>query len=204
MTYFKWRRPVGLKAADPFHSWLLLWLPALYILGYLGFAYNLGLPSTLVIGLVFINSMRVGVEEELMFRGILFQGLLPRFDIWPAIGLTTFLYGSAHLLNGFLTGDFSAALFQSLQAFMIGLMLLAIRLRTKSLYPAIAIHALWNFAIFTLSVAGGLVQGSAPAGADPSFIQQLAVGILVPLSLFLYGLWLLRGIGQKEKEQLLS
>jgi len=80
VTFLKWKQPVGLKAAKPFRSWLLLWLPVLIALGYLAFAFTLGLPSILVMFFVLLNSVRVGIEEELMFRGILFYGMLSRLS----------------------------------------------------------------------------------------------------------------------------
>ena len=139
-----------------------------------------------------------------MFRGILFMGLLSRLNIWPAIWVTILVYGSVHLLNGFLTGNFSAALLQALLAGMIGVMLMALRLRTKSLYPAMVIHGLYNFAVFTFGIAAGLARGPTQNVAEPSFLQQFLLSASIPLSLFLYGLWLLRGIGKKEKAEVLS
>jgi membrane protease YdiL (CAAX protease family) len=105
--YLRWQREVGLQPAASLRRWLLLWLPALFILGYLGFAVFLGFPPTSVVLLVLINTLIVGVEEELMVRGILLQGWLSRLNIWPAILLTSLLLGAVHAVNGFLTGDFT-------------------------------------------------------------------------------------------------
>jgi membrane protease YdiL (CAAX protease family) len=205
VVYLRWQRAVGLNAAQPARSWLTLWLPALFILCLLGFGLLLGLPPTQVIIVVLINTLLVGVSEELMFRGIVFQGALSRFKIWPAIWITAVLFGSVHALNGFMTGDFGAALAQTLQATLSGIWLQAIRLRTKSLYPAMLIHGLWDFALFILgnAVAASLTERSLDA-AEPSLAQQFAVAIVAALPLFLYGLWLLRGIGQKSKAELLA
>jgi membrane protease YdiL (CAAX protease family) len=158
-----------------------------------------------VILFVLMNTLLVGVSEELMFRGIVFQGVLSRFKIWPAIWMTAMLFGSVHALNGFMTGDFGAALAQTLQATLSGIWLQAIRLRTKSLYPAMLIHGLWDFALFILAnaIAASLADRSLSA-AEPSLAQQFAVAIVAALPLFLYGLWLLRGIGQKDRAELLA
>jgi len=88
-----------------------------------------------------------------MFRGILFQGLLSSFNIWPAILLTSLLFGSVHLSNVFITGDFVDAMIQVLQATLGGIWFLALRLRTRSVYPAMLMHGLWDFAIFLASQA---------------------------------------------------
>jgi len=113
--------------------------------------------------------------------------------------VTTLVYGSVHLLNGFLTGNFSAALFQALQATLIGLMLIAIRLRTKSIYPAMVTHGLYNFAVFTLGIAAGSAPGPTQNVAGPPLLPQFLPSVLIPLSLFVYGLWLLRGIGKQSR-----
>ncbi|NTU78416.1 MAG: CPBP family intramembrane metalloprotease [Chloroflexales bacterium] len=195
--FFKWQRRVGLKPAAPPSSWLVIWPAALLILLFLGVALATGLPSTTVVLFVLINTLLVGVHEELMCRGILFQGLLPSLAVWPAILLTSFLFGAIHAFNGFLTGDFAGALSQAGAATLSGIWLLAVRLRTRSIYPAMLIHGLWDFAIFIMGLS--VTAGAATAGSsNPLF------GLLIPLPLALYGLWLLRGIGKQSKEEVLA
>jgi membrane protease YdiL (CAAX protease family) len=206
IAYFKWnKRELGLKAAQ---NWHLLWLPALFVLAFLGAAIALGLPPAQMVIFALINSLLVGVSEELMFRGIMFRGALaqPQFKIWPAIWLTAIVFGAIHALNGFMTGDFVAALVQALAATMSGLWVHAIRLRTKSLYPAMLIHGLWDFALFVFvtSIAAMGATAAAQGPVEPTLAQKLVIPLLMPLPLFLYGLWLLRGIGQQDKEALLS
>lgn len=204
VLYLRWPRPVGLKAAEPARSWLLLWLPLLIILLLLGFAAIVGLPPTTVVLLVLINTLIVGVEEELMFRGILLTGLLSRLNIWPMILLSSLLFGSVHALNGFITGNFTAAFIQALQATLSGVWLMSVRLRTRSIYPAMLIHGLWDFSVFLLGRAAAGSRMPDAAAASLPLTQQLMFGILVPLPLFLYGLWLLRGIGKQTKAEILG
>jgi hypothetical protein len=115
------------------------------------------------------------------------------------------LFGSVHAVNGFLTGDFAASLLQALQATLTGVWLQSLRLRTKSIHPAMLVHGLWDCAIFILNLA--VINASGGAGGGPSnspFMQQFIFAVLMPMPLFLYGLWLLRGIGKKDKAELLS
>lgn len=209
VSYSRWdKRELGLKASQ---NWRILWFPVLFVLAFMGTAVAVGLPATRVVVFALINSLLVGISEELMFRGIIFRGLLmqPRIGIWPAIWITAFLFGGVHSLNGFMTGDFLSALAQALAAIMSGIWLHAIRLRTKSLYPAMLIHGLWDFSIFVFATslaATSLASGGATEQntVQPTLIQQLFQPLVLPLPLFLYGLWLLRGIGHKGKAEALS
>lgn len=203
VLYVRWQREVALKPAEPPGSWRLLWLPALLIAVFLLFAVLFGLPPISVIMFVLINTLLVGISEELMFRGIVFQGLLSRITIWPAIIITSALFGAVHAFNGFITGDFGAAFNQALAASLSGIWLLAVRLRTRSLYPAIVIHWLWDFAVFLFGLAVAS-QGAAPGGLAPSPIQRLFGSIAFVIPLVIYGLWLLRNVGKQTKDEVLA
>jgi uncharacterized protein len=178
------RRALGLQAPAP-HSWRLLWLPLAYACAMLALDAANGWPAPRVLLFVAINTALVGLSEELMFRGVLFAGCRARLALWPAMLLSSALFGAAHALNVLATGQLEAALLQSACAFLQGFGYLAIRLRTGSLWPVALVHALWDFSL----VAGLLAPrtGEAPAGA------VLLGPLLVALPMFLYGLFLMRG-----------
>lgn len=191
---------VGLNRAPPAASWRLAWLPMLYVLGAISFAVYSGLPPLLTLGIVFINCLFVGFSEELMLRGAVLQAFRHAVPIWPAVLATSLIFGAMHSLNVFITGDLQAALIQSTAAFLSGLLFIALRLRSGSLWLPIAVHALWDFATFTLAgAAHGLSQGNpsveAAPGTEASGLVQL-VPILVVLPNAIYGLWLMRNIGR--------
>jgi membrane protease YdiL (CAAX protease family) len=98
-----WQRwdDVGLKTAPVAGSLRLLWLPALYIAAFLVLGAIQGLPPLAVITFVLINTFFVGLSEELMFRGVLLQALRHSMAIWPAILVTSLLFGGIHSLNVF-------------------------------------------------------------------------------------------------------
>ncbi|HSQ07083.1 MAG TPA: CPBP family intramembrane glutamic endopeptidase [Chromatiaceae bacterium] len=189
-----WQRwdDVGLKTAPAAGSLRLLWLPALYIAGFLVLGVLLGLPPIAVIFFVLVNTFFVGLSEELMFRGILLQALRHRMAIWPAILVTSLLFGAVHSLNVFATGHLLTAVVQSGAALLSGLLFIAIRLRTGSLWPAIVVHGLWDFGVFTMGAAGGAPAG--PATAPTSF--QTFAPVLLVLPTALYALWLLRHVAR--------
>ena len=188
----RWR-DVGLCKPVSGRSLILAWLPMIYIVGGLGFALALGLPPASVWLWILLNTFLVGFSEELMFRGALLQAFRRTVSIWPAVLLTSLLFGAVHSLNVFMTGDLRSALFQSTAALLSGIFFIALRLRTGSLWPCIIVHGLWDFATFTLLVstdAESLGGSGAPTGL------MMFVPILFVLPNALYGLWLMRNIGK--------
>ena len=135
-----------------------------------------------------------------MFRGVLLQAFRHTVTIWPAVFLTSVAFGAIHSLNVFVTGDLKAALIQSSAAFLSGLMFIALRLRTGSLWPPIIVHALWDFATFTLGAAGhGVAHGNLPAEAaslPAASGPSVYLPILMVLPNAIYGLWLMRNISR--------
>jgi hypothetical protein len=183
VAYFKWWKETGLKWVDNNRSLLLLWLPALAIIINLA----LGLPANTTGGrvllIVLVNTLLVGISEELMFRGILLHGARSRYRFWTAILIVSILFGLIHALNGFITGDFGAALFQSVTAFSSGLMYMGLRLRQNSLLPVMLVHGLWDFSVFS---------------AGQTTMAIALVSIVFVIIFFFYGIWLIRGYRREE------
>lgn len=191
---FRWH-DVGLAAPKPARSLLLMWFPLAYVAVFFVMAASEGMPSASVIGFLLLNTLLVGISEELMFRGVLFRALHTALRIWPAILLTSLAFGGVHLLNVFITGDLAGAAVQALNAGLSSLVFFAILLRTGSIIPAIIYHILWDFATF-LVTAG---DTGAPA-AVPQAVAYL-VPLLFVLPNALVALYLLRNIGKTEAAQ---
>lgn len=190
-------RDVGLNKLASGRSLLLTWLPLLYIVVGLGLAVALGMPPADVLLWVLLNTFLVGLSEELMFRGVLLQAFRHTVSIWPAVWLTTLAFGAIHTLNVFLTGDLRTASIQSAAAALSGLLFIALRLRTGSLWPCIVVHGLWDFATFTIAVSRG--GGSQVSSGDPTTMMTF-MPILLVLPNGLYGLWLMRHISRTNAQ----
>jgi hypothetical protein len=195
---------VGLNRGADARGWRLVWLPMLYVLAALGLSGAIGLPPVPMLLVILVNCLFVGFSEELMFRGTLLQAFRHAVPIWPAVLLTSFAFGSIHVLNVFVTGELGPALLQASAAFLSGLMFIALRLRTGSLWPPILVHALWDFATFTVAATSG---GNASHGTLPAEASLPATGaftallqVLIVLPNAVYGLWLMRGIDRTHKE----
>lgn len=193
---------VGLTRGASLRAWRLVWLPALYIAGALAVAAAAGLPPAGVMGIILVNTLFVGFSEELMFRGVLLQAFRRSVPVWGAVMLTSVAFGAVHSLNVFVTGDLAAALIQSTAAFMSGLVFIALRLRTGSLWPPVILHGLWDFATFLLGAAGAQGGGTQGGGTDVAVVSGWAMflPVLVVLPNAIYGLWLMRRIGTTHRD----
>ena len=172
-------------APRPASSLRVLWFPALYLLFFALLPAVLGLPPAGTLLFIALNTALIGLSEEWMFRGVLFQGLRSRLAMWPAILLTSLLFGTVHVLNVITTGQLAEAVVQAVAAFMSGMVLLALLIRTPIVY-----HALWDFGTFVTSAT------SPKTGGPADFAQgwTWTLPILIVLPNFLYGLFLLRKV----------
>jgi membrane protease YdiL (CAAX protease family) len=166
-------------------SILLLWFPALYLVAFGLLADQIGLPPSDTMVFVALNTALVGLSEEWMFRGVLFQALRSRLALWPALLITSALFGSVHILNVFVTGQLFAAGIQAVAAFMSGLLFMALLLRTGSLWVPVVYHALWDFGTF-------MVSAGNPANGNTTADLGLGWNWAMVLPNFLYAIYLLR------------
>jgi membrane protease YdiL (CAAX protease family) len=190
---------IGLNAPRSLRSLRVLWFPGLYLAGFLGLAMYAGFPPRSVLLVILANTALAGISEELACRGVLYKGLRATLSVWPSILLSSLLFGAVHVLNGLATGDFVASSVQAVAAFMTGIAFMGIRIRTGSLYPAIVVHALWDFLLIAavtgmMARFGGEAAAAANAGSVPPQLLILPVAVILPN--FLYGLYLLRRAGR--------
>lgn len=169
----------------------VIWFPILTLLPFYAIALAIGLPPGRTMLFLAINTALIALSEEWMFRGILFRALGTRLRVWPAVLLTSVLFGAVHVLNAFALGDIALASAQAVAAMMTGLLLIALMLRTGSIWTAVVFHMVWNFGI--LLVAHETAQYPLPDGPLP--LSAYLVPMLVVLPNLLYGLILLRKIG---------
>ena len=197
LAVLMWRRGwLAAFRAPPARSLLLLWVPSLYILFFVVGMLACEPPAPSFVLYVAINTLLVGFSEEVMFRGLLFPALRSRIRIWPAIWLTSAIFGVAHVANVLATGALTMAMAQAVAATMSGLVFMAILLRTGSLWPCILFHAAWDFSLF-------LLQGSAAEmGTQPDPTEIAPVYFLAPILFILpnalYALWLMRRAGKER------
>lgn len=191
--FFGWS-DIGLNAPVSARSLLILWLPAVFILLMAAGIVVIGPPPIRATGFILVNTLLVGISEEVMFRGILFQALRSRLSIWPAIGITSLLFGAIHILNISWLGGISLAMLQAGAAFSTGMLLMAVRVRTRSLDPAIILHAAWDFCAVMLTASPQVAMPERPE-VDATTLPIAGAYALITL---IYALFLLRHASRLE------
>jgi membrane protease YdiL (CAAX protease family) len=185
-----WWGQMGLTGPRPATSLALLWLPLVFIANFAFAATSAPWPPASVIAMVAINTLMVGASEELAFRGMLWSQVRDRLPFWSGFALVSALFGSVHLLNGFITGDWAGGAIQAFNAAITGALFLALRIRTGSLLVLILLHALWDFMLFFASASDG-PAGAAPA-APPGMMTELTTIAIIAVPMGLYALFLVR------------
>jgi membrane protease YdiL (CAAX protease family) len=171
-------------------QWGLLWFPALFASMFLAGAFIIAPPAPSKVGWLLLNTLMVGLSEELMFRGIVLRALLARTSLLVSLIVTSVLFGSVHVLNVFVTGELLPAAIQAVAAGFSGLLFAALVVRTGSLIPAIVLHGFWDFSVFMFSIAAK-AKDAGISEPVTSLWQGLAPIALV-LPNLLYALFLLR------------
>lgn len=149
--------------------------------------------GTIIINFIIllIHSLLVGIAEEGLFRGILFNEL---FDLWGRNSLKGFylatvvsaiLFGGSHLTNLIKGASFSGVLMQIISAGISGLLYCAIYYRFNNLWVPIFLHGLNDIIGFTQSgMLSGVVSSSEIVTGYNSFALIMSV-VELSIALFL-------------------
>lgn len=131
-----------------------------------------------LLGLYILYVIAIALVEEFVFRGVLLFLLLDvfrrqRLKYFLAALVSSLVFSLFHITNIFVGADISGVLLQVVYTFLIGGMLSVTALKTKSVWPCVIIHAVFNF--------GGLLTEKIADGTpwDLSFwILTISCGIL--------------------------
>jgi membrane protease YdiL (CAAX protease family) len=119
-----------------------------------------------------------GFSEELAFRGVFLRLLRPR-GVWPAVIISSAMFGLMHLSNLALGSPWYSVLLQVTFSAMAGFGYAAMRLRTGSLWIPILLHTVYDLT-FRL---GNVEPGSA---------YQYAIFMLHGVGWLIYAIVILR------------
>ena len=146
---------LGLKKSDQ-GGLKFIWLPVAYTMLLVLVAMSMMNSKSLPLGdvfefhelsLLFLISCLVGFNEEVIFRGFVFSGLLTKLNPLLTVTLCGVIFGLFHFVNLISGQAFEVTLSQVLQAGSMGFMYAALRLRLGSIWPLILLHGLWDFSV---------------------------------------------------------
>lgn len=199
MLLFRWN---DLRFVRPHSLFKVMWFPSLYLLAFIAGISFLGWPPAAMIVMVAINTAFVGFSEETMFRGVIFRALEETMAIWPAIILTSVLFGGVHILNVFITGELLASVAQAVAAALSGLVFIAIVIRTGSIWPAIVYHALWDCLLFlAMNASNAAALQDATDVSDPAPGMAMILPVLFNLPNIIFAFVMLRNVGKRRDER---
>lgn len=174
----RWWSRVGFTPVSQWRELRLYWLPVLLLAVPLVAGIK-PLAQSAVLVLV-IGYVATAVFEETLWRGLVLEILRP-LGVWPAVLGSSLLFGLGHLSNAALRGFSVLILLQAFGAAVQGIGLAALRVRTNTIWPLIAVHALHDLS---------LQLGTLPIAAVEAPISTV---------LAVYGIYLLRG-GRAEPD----
>lgn len=134
--------------------------------------------------------LAIGVFEEVLFRGLVFGGLLAHWGgtkkgLALAAVLSSLLFGVAHVIRPFIDGDVAStasllqALGKSVQTGILGFAFAAVYVKTKSIAPAAIAHAAFDFIAELPTVVFSETLSAEYVSSDPSVAGSAAIGYLV-------------------------
>ena len=142
----------------------------------------------------FILCITIGLFEESLFRGVVFQGILRKTGntykgIWVAIIISSIIFGAVHVYT-YIVGEsydltgIIESIGKTLQTGAIGVLLAAVYLKTKNLWATALVHTLNDFFLmqaimFTNNTLGNYVTGGTD-GVRTIIIYVVQVLLYVP------------------------
>lgn len=129
---------------------------ALFPAATVAFGYTAGLDAATVSGVALAIAVvcLVAVGEEIAFRGVLLQLLLP-WGTRGAVAVSSALFGLTHTVNLLLGAPPAGVALQVLFSSLGATAYAALTLRTGSLWPAIVLHATYDLAFRVGNVEPG-------------------------------------------------
>jgi len=145
----------------------------LYEIGYRpsSIEFEMDTPWKLIAG-IFSMALLPAVAEELLFRGIILQGLMKKYSKFASIIMSAIFFMLMH-----------GALSQTLYQFYLGIILAVVVAYGGSIFYGMILHFLNNLIVLVVNFAGGL------SILEPSSMNtSLALKIIIPLILLIVGI----------------
>lgn len=138
--------------------------------------------------LLLLSNITIGLFEEILCRGIIFNAFLKNNTPVCAALISSCLFGVVHLLNLTHSNDYIGTITQVMYAMFLGMLFAAIYYVTKNIWSVIFLHS-------ALDISSGfyeLEQIGANLNYDFTSITSLFITIVILLPAFFIGISILR------------
>ena len=161
-----------------------LWFIPLVVISSVNFWNGVTLNEPIPATILYILSMcLVGLLEEVIFRGLLFQGMR-RSNVTSAIIVSSITFGVGHVVNLLLGEPVLDTMLQLVYASAIGFSYTAVFYVSGSIWPCIISHA--------------VVNSTSAFAVEPTDEMNIMIALVQTVLSVGYGLWLLY-MGKKQK-----
>jgi hypothetical protein len=122
--------------------------------------------------LLLISTFLIGLNEELLFRGLALRAFRDRHREWVAAAWSSVFFGLFHLFNIIVAGG--AAAFQAVWAIAVGYLLYLCRRVGGGMVLPVCVHAVWDFSSFS-----PYLRDSSSLHGGRAFIQFMTAVVLI-------------------------
>jgi len=183
VRYFGWQA-VGFRQLRPRQ---LLWLALpIAILVVMWTTLIQGLNSTpLSVGqwqlfaIAGFTTFLVGVNEEIMYRGMVLHGFLTTRSVQKAMLTSAIAFSLLHAVNIFGGVPIASVPFQLALTFLFGCFFAPLMLKLNHIVPLIIFHWLWDFCLFASSILGEQVHSNVTHASFAFFPIEFVLAILL-------------------------
>ena len=139
-----------------------------------------------------VAALMAGVCEETIYRGVIASYLMRQTvaqkKILPTMLVSSLLFALIHITNVLVGAPLVMTLFQILSAFVLGLFLCALFLRSGSLIPGMIFHALYDIVAFTDTTnigEGGVFKPTATVTLEDQIFSMVLRAIYLAIAIYL-------------------
>lgn len=167
LWYILLRREVPLHFTPKFNKDFFITLP-LFLIPFALLVFVLFTSKSLdavTLTQFFITAVAVGIAEEMIFRVVVFRGMVASgSSVKKAILVSALFFSLFHLVNLLSGMELAQTGAQLVNTFILGVIFAYIYYKTESVLYIILLHFMWDFSAFSVSAFGeaGNVFGAAP------------------------------------------
>jgi uncharacterized protein len=146
---------IGLLTKPAERAPVMLYYLPLLALPFISLAYGIKTSLSVVdIAILLAMYTSVGFMEEIIFRGLMFKGLVRKWNRYVVVAFISFTFAIGHIVSMVAVAQSGTdTVLQILNSFVVGFMFMAVMLASRNLTICVVAHILYNF-LANISLVG--------------------------------------------------